>query len=102
MEGLFFQNWLCSFHSVFRITSGRLTVTNLVPQRSAQPTFSFIFVYELNFQCRGGRYLLGMKVWQHDAGGAHPQRTQQLVDDAVDVVQGQGVEDDVIFGPRPL
>lgn len=43
-----------------------------------------------------------MKVWQHDAGGAHPQRTQQLVDDAVDVVQGQSVEDDVVFGPRPL
>lgn len=43
-----------------------------------------------------------MKVWQHDAGGAHPQGAQQLVDDAVDVVQWQGVENYIIFGPRPL
>lgn len=56
----------------------------------------------MNSRSGNGRYLLGVKVWQHDAGGAHPQRAQQLVDDAVDVVQGQGVEDDVVLGPRPL
>lgn len=94
------QNWLRSFHSVFRITSGPLTVTDLV---TAAKLFLYFFnVYDLDSQCASGRYLLGVKVWQHDAGGAHPQRTQQLVDDAVDVVQRQGVQDDVVFGPRPL
>lgn len=43
-----------------------------------------------------------MEVWQHDAGGTHPEWTQQLVDNAVNMVEWQSVEDDIIAGPRPL
>ena len=50
----------------------------------------------------GSRDLLRQEVRQHDAGGAHPEWAQELVNDAVHVVERQGVEDDVIFGPRPL
>lgn len=50
----------------------------------------------------GSRDLLRQEFGQHDAGGAHPQWAQKLVNDAVHVVERQGVEDDVIFGPRPL
>lgn len=46
--------------------------------------------------------LLRLEVRQHDAGGAHPERAQQLVHDAVHMVERQGVEDDVISGPCPL
>lgn len=46
--------------------------------------------------------LLRLEFRKHDASGAHPQRAQQLVDDAVHVVQRQGVEDDVVPRPRPL
>lgn len=50
----------------------------------------------------GSRDLLRQEFRQHDAGGAHPEWAQKLVNDAVHVVERQGVEDDVIFGPRPL
>lgn len=43
-----------------------------------------------------------MEVWQHDAGGTHPEWAQQLVDNAVNMVEWQGMEDDIIAGPRPL
>lgn len=43
-----------------------------------------------------------MEVWQHDAGGPHPERAKQLVNDAVNMVEWQDVEDDIIAGPRPL
>ena len=46
--------------------------------------------------------LLRLELRQHDAGGAHPERAQQLVHDAMHVVQRQGVQDDIISGPRPL
>lgn len=46
--------------------------------------------------------LLRLELRQHNTGGAHPQWTQQLVHDAVHVVERQGVQDDIIFGPRPL
>lgn len=43
-----------------------------------------------------------MEVRQHDAGSTHPEWTQQLVDDAMNMVKGQNVEDDIVIGPRPL
>lgn len=43
-----------------------------------------------------------MEVWQHDAGSTHPEWTQQLVNDAMNMVKWQNVEDDIIIGPRPL
>lgn len=46
--------------------------------------------------------LLRLELRKHDTGGTHPERAQQLVNDAMHVVERQGVEDDVIFGPRPL
>lgn len=47
-------------------------------------------------------YLLRLEGRQHDGGGTHPERSEQLVDDAMDVVQGQCVKDDIISGPAPL
>lgn len=43
-----------------------------------------------------------MEVWQHDAGSTHPEWTQQLVNNAMNMVKWQNVEDDIITGPRPL
>lgn len=43
-----------------------------------------------------------MEVWQHDASSTHPEWTQQLVNDAMNMVQWQNVEDDIVTGPRPL
>lgn len=55
-----------------------------------------------NLEPESDRDLLRLEVWQHDTGGAHPERAQQLVNDAMNVVEWQGMEDDVISGPRPL
>lgn len=46
--------------------------------------------------------LLRLEFRQHDAGGAHPQRAQQLINNAMHMVERQGVEDDIISGPSPL
>lgn len=46
--------------------------------------------------------LLGAELRQHHAGGPDPERTQQLVDQAVDVVQREDVEDHVVLSPGPL
>lgn len=43
-----------------------------------------------------------MEVWQHDASSTHPEWTQQLVNNAMNMVQWQNVEDDIVTGPRPL
>lgn len=51
---------------------------------------------------RDRRDLLRLEVRQHNAGGTHPEGAQQLVNDAMNVVKWQGMEDDVISGPRPL
>ena len=40
--------------------------------------------------------LLRMEVWQHDTRSTHPEGTQQLVNDAMNMVKWQNVEDDII------
>lgn len=64
-----------------------------------------ILYQEINFEYENDgdrRDLLRLEVRQHDTGGTHPEGAQQLVNDAMNVVKWQGVEDDVISGPRPL
>lgn len=46
-------------------------------------------------------YLLSTKLRQHDTGGSYPEWTEQLVDHAVDMVQGEDVKDHIVFSPRP-
>lgn len=46
--------------------------------------------------------LLRMEFGKHDTGGTHPEWAQQLVNDAMNVVERQGVQDDIISGPRPF
>lgn len=43
-----------------------------------------------------------MEFGKHDTGGTHPEWAQQLVNDAMNVVERQGVQDDIISGPRPF
>lgn len=43
-----------------------------------------------------------MEFGKNDTGGAHPEWAQQLVNDAMNVVERQGVQDDIISGPRPF
>lgn len=50
----------------------------------------------------GELYLLSAELWQHDAGRSHPERTHQLVYDAMHMVEGQRVQDDIISTPGPL
>lgn len=46
-------------------------------------------------------YLLSTELWQHDTGGSYPQRTEQLVDHAVDMVQREDMKDHIVFCPCP-
>lgn len=46
-------------------------------------------------------YLLSTELRQHDTGGSYPQRTEQLVDHAVDMVQREDMKDHIIFCPCP-
>ncbi len=47
-------------------------------------------------------YLLSSELWQHDAGSTHPEWAHQFVYDAMHMVKGQCVQDDIIFIPSPL
>lgn len=47
-------------------------------------------------------YLLRVELGQHDAGGPDPQRAQELVHDAMNMVKGQSVENHIVSAPGPF
>lgn len=47
-------------------------------------------------------YQLGTELREHHTGGSHPEWTEQLVDHAMDMMQGEDMKDHIVFSPRPL